>query len=452
MSGDWENAPPQPAQPAPQTKSMDGWETAAPANGPTSSDTVNFMLNLAHRVEQNRAANSKLMANGWGTGLPKFAYDAGANATDLATPVVGPTAAPVIGGVTNAVINGIPSFMTMVKGLPGPTSAEESAQALASQRQSVLDAGKKLGLKVPPTQVNPSFVNTTVESVGGKSATAQQMADANEKVAYQVAQREAGLAPNEPITAETLAAARTRMSAPHREIESLPAQGTLSQPPFQSPGQTLKDIQQARNDAKDLWIKYNRQGNPADKLEARRLSQRADLLDQQLEAQVTASGRPDLAEAYRQSRVALAKNFTIARAMKGSSFDPASLSRLESRGSVPLNGDLDTIMDMYRDFPQVMKAPQSSGSIGVHQLMPWLGSYSGGIGGALLHGAEGSMLGVPIGYAAGVAAPMAARSFMMSAPYQRYMANMPQQDLPSLFRMIANPALSPYTQGMLYQQ
>jgi hypothetical protein len=78
--------------------------------------------------------------------------------------------------------------------------------------------------------------------------------------------------------------------------------------------------------------------------------------------------------------------------MRGSSFEPAALSRMAGSNS-PISGDLDTIMKMYRDFPKAMAAPQVGGSVGVNQLLPWLGGGAGGIAGAMLHGPTGAGLG-----------------------------------------------------------
>lgn len=394
---------------------------------------------------EQQAAFKDAMTRGFGSGVPKFFYDLGGKVTDL-------TGSPAAGFAANVLPQALMSLYTMPKGLPSPTSGEQSANALASQRQKVLEAGKNLGLKVPPSQVNPSLGNRVLESVGGKIATGQQAAATNQDLIYQVAQREAGIAPNQPINSESLAAARDAMSQPYRDIANLESSGPLSQPPFKSPAQTLEALKDARNEAKQLWAYYNRQQIPEVLRQAKAASTKADAIEQALEAQATAAGRPDLVDQLRAARVALAKNYTVERAMRGSSFDPSALAKLESRANVPLSGDLETLLQMQKDFPKAMAAPQVGGSVGVNQLMPWLGGSAGGLAGATLGGPHGAALGAPAGVILGQTIPPAARAIMLSPLYQSLFANVPQ-DLgnPSLLRLLASPALA-QSLGALHQR
>ncbi len=400
--------------------------------------------------------------NGWGTGVAPFAEKTGAAVNDFLAKYLPAPLAAGAGAATNAAIQVGPSLLTSVRGIPALTDAEVSHNALVGQKDSVLQAGKDLGLKVPPSQVNPSFTNRVIESVGGKAATAQQASAANQDIAYSVAQREAGLQPAEAINTDNLKAARDRMAQPYRDIGALPATGPLSQPPFGSPAKTLQDLQDARSEAKQLWNYYNRSAIPSVLREAKSASAKADNLESALEAQATAAGRPELAQALREARMGLAKNFTVERAMRGSSFDPAALSRLESRANVPLSGDLEKLMQMQRDFPKAMAAPQIGGSIGVNQLLPLLGGSAGGAGGAALgamHGVPGmgGALGGAAGLILGQTIPPAARSLMLSGPYQSLMANLkPISDSTNpLLPFLANPALMqtlPQSTGALFQR
>lgn len=394
-------------------------------------------------------AIADMYARPFGSGVPKLFYELGGKVTDAASNVLPPQGAAALGYGTNVLLNAIPTFFTMTKGLPAPSAQEQSAQALASQRQAVLDKGRAIGLKVPPAQVNPSFTNRVLESAGGKSATAQQASAVNENVAYQVAQREAGLNPAQPINTENLEAARNAMAQPYRDIAALPGSGPLNQPPFKSAAQTLEDLKDARTEAKQLWAYYNRSQIPQALRDAKAATAKAEAIENALEAQAVAAGRPDLVEKLRQARTALAKNFTVERAMRGSNFEPSALSRLESRANVPLGGDLETIMQMYRDFPKAMNAPQVGGSVGVNQLLPYLGSAGGAAAGAAMGGAHGAGLGGMAGLVLGQTIPPAARSLILSSPYQSLFANVPQTTgNPALLRMLANPAVA----GALYQR
>lgn len=397
-----------------------------------------------------KEAFNKAMNQGWGTGFPKFAYELGGKATDVASQAgLSPETAAKVGFGTNLTTQVLPSLLMSVKGLPGPSKGQEAHNAMMTQKGAVLEKGRSLGLKVPPSQANPSMINRTVESIGGKAATAQRASEVNQDVAYAIAQREAGLSPAEPIARETLKAARTKMAGPYRDIAALEAKGPLSKPPFKSPAKTLEELQEVRREAKNLWAYYNRSLKPSAMKEAKAASAKVDQLEQALEVHAREAGRPDLVEKLRQARMALAKNYTVERAMKGSTFDPAALSRLESRGTTPLSGDLEILMQMYRDFPKAMNAPQVGGSVGVNQLMPWLGGSAGGAAGAMLGGPAGAAIGAPAGVVLGQTLPPLARSLMLSTPYQHLMANPQMAGNPALMQgILANPALT----GLLNRQ
>lgn len=408
-----------------------------PPEAQRSAIEIALGLNRPPLNEAQRAALRGVMVDHpWGSGFPKFTTEMGGNVTDL-------TGSPVAGGVTKFLLDAVPAFFTMTKGLPAPSEDQISANALAGQRQAILEKGRKLGLVVPPSQANPNAGNRLLESVGGKAATAQQAAADNADVAYKIAQREAGLAPSEAITMDSLKAARDKLSQPYRDIAALENTGPLSKPPFGSPAQTLEDLRDARKEATNLWTYYKKSGIPKIQRQAQEASAKADALEQTLEAQAADAGRPDLVQQLREARTAIAKNFTVQRAMRGSTFEPAALARLQSRGNTPLGGDLETLMQMYKDFQKAMVAPQVGGSVGVNQLLPWLGGSAGGIAGAALGGVHGAGLGAPAGVILGQAIPPVTRAAMLSPLYQSLFANVPQGlGNPSLLRILADPAVA----------
>jgi hypothetical protein len=370
-----------------------------------------------------KAIAADAMNRSWGTGVPKAAYDLGGSLTDLVSKIGLP---PWLAAGAGAALNVAPQAAEAFMSTPGKaalSAADLARNALTAQRANILQKGRELGIVVPPTQVNPSLTNLTLESMGGKAPTAQAAAARNEDVAYKVAQREAGLKPTESINLDTLKAARETMSQPYRDIAALESVGPLSQPPFKSPAETLEALKESRNNAKELWAYYNRSAKPDVLSQAKAASAKSDQLEEALAVQAADAGKPELAQALREARVALAKNHTVQRAMRGSSFDPSALSRLESRGSTPLSGDLETIMQMYRDFPKAMAAPQVGGSIGVHQLMPTIGASGGAVTGAILGGAHGASLGATAGVVGAQAIPPLMRALILSGPYQSLMAN-----------------------------
>jgi hypothetical protein len=386
---------------------------------------------IAHR---DAVYQDTVKKRGWGSGAPAVIDEAGGQVTDR----FGPEA----GYATNVLLNAIPSFLTMTRGLPGPSPTIQAHNARIGEQGKILEEGRKLGLVAPPTQAHPGTINRTLESIGGKAATQQSSSIKNQDAVYAIAQREAGLGPNTPLNNESLEASRNLLAQPYRDIKALEPTGPLSKPPFKSPTKTIEEIQSLRSQAKDKWLHYNTQHDPLIKNEALKLSGKADELETTLDAYARQANRPDLVEKLREARTALAKNYTVQRAMTGSSFDPAKLSQLESRGKAPLTGDLRTVMDMYREFPKAMNAPQAGGSPGVNQLLPWLTMPAGGSIGTYLGGPSGGVAGTMAGLAAGQAIPPAIRSLILSDMYQALMATPKPVSNPALLQgILGNPAI-----------
>ena len=385
--------------------------------------------------EQENAL-AAVRAKPWGSGFNDLTYEAGGRVTDY-------TGSPLAGYLTNVALNAIPSFLTMTKGLPAPSAEQAAHNALSTQRGAVLSKGRELGYGVPPAQANPGIVNRTFESVGGKAATQQHFSNLNQNVSYAVAQREAGLLPNESITKETLKAARYKLAAPYREIAALKPTGPLSKPPFKPASEIIDEIATLRLEAGEKWNHFAKDGNPVLKKEALALSAKADQMEDVIEAYARQAGRPDLADRFREARVALAKNHTVERAMRGSSFDPSQLSRLESRNRTPLSGDLETVMQMYRDFPKAMNPPQVGGSEGVNQLLPWIGGAGGGYAGGIFGGPQGAAMGSIAGIMGSQTLPPIARGLISHPAYQALMANYRPATNPTVLQGIAgNPAFT----------
>ncbi len=372
----------------------------------------------------------------WGTGYGPATTELGGKVTDV-------TGSPELGYGSKVLMDLIPSLLTMTRGLPGPSPTIQAHNARIGEQGKILEKGKDLGLAVPPTMANPGAVNRTLESVGGKAATSQASALRNQGPVYAIAQREAGISPGTAITDDALEAARKQLAQPYREIQALEPKGALAHPPFKSPTKTLEEIQSLRAQAKDTWLHYNTIHDPLIKNKALELSGKADELETTLDAYARQANRPDLVEKLQEARQALAKNYTVQRAMTGSSFDPSKLSQLESRGKAPLTGDLETVMQMYREFPGAMKPPQAGGSPGVNQLLPWITAPAGGYLGSMVGGTSGGAAGATMGLAAGQAIPPAVRSLILSDLYQSLMANPKAVTNPAVLQGVAgNPLLA----------
>jgi hypothetical protein len=384
---------------------------------------------------RDAAYQDMVKKRGWGSGAPAMIDEAGGRVTDKYGPEAGYAA--------NVAMNAVPSLLTMTKGLPGPSPMIQAHNARIGEQGKILEEARKLGMVAPPTQASPGIINRTLEGIGGKAATQQDASVKNADAVYAIAQRESGLGLNTPLNEANLKAQVGIQAQPYRDITALEPTGALKHPPFKSPTKTLEEIQSLRSQSKEKWLHYNRQQDPVIKNEALQLSGKADELETTLEAFARQANRPDLVDKVRDARVAMAKNYTVQRSMTGSSFDPAKLSQLESRGKAPLTGDLKTVMDMFREFPKAMNAPQKGGSPGVNQLLPWLTMPAGGTIGTMLGGPSGGVAGTMAGLAAGQAIPPAVRSMILSDWYQALMANPKAVTNPLMIQGLAgNPEIT----------
>ena len=307
-------------------------------------------------------------------------------------------------------------------------STAAPANARAAELSRVLREGQNAGLRVPPSQANPSATNRILESIGGKAATKQAAALRNQDVAYSLAQKTAGLMPDQAITETSLSAAREAAAAPYREVAQTSPQAAHA----------LELWRNANHEAKLNWTEHARQGTVAAYKKATEADQLAELALDEIED----IAGPVAKQALQAARIQIAKIHTVARSMAGASFDPAKLAR--QRGTT---GDLQMLAEFTRNFPKAMERPQLQGSPGVNQLMSWLGVGTGGALGAALGGPGAA--GAVLGSAATQSVPPLARALMLSGPYQRAMTQ-PQMQGPSNSLLLARELMNnPQVQRML---
>lgn len=349
-----------------------------------------------------------------------------------------------VGGAAGAggqvVANKVSSMLT--SRLSGSNKAADLANALSKTKAETLDAGRQAGYVVPPSAVNPSFLNRRLESIGGKAAIGQEASVRNQAVTNALANRAVGLADDVPMSESALAGIRKQAGVPYQEVSAL---SKIAE-------QDLEALKNARFDAKTYFNFYNRSGDPAALNTAKEATKLADMLEQSLQNEATTAGRSDLLPALKEARKTIAKTYDVGRSVNvgdGSVSAPV-IGRLLDKGR-PLTGELETIGKMQQAFPAYMREGASIPTPGV--------SKSEALSAALLATAGGAA-GGPIGMAAG-ALPLLStpvRSLILSRPYQAMMAKVPQESSAKLLRLAealmrnkilqgASPALS--AQGVL---
>lgn len=322
-------------------------------------------------------------------------------------------------------------------------SAQMNAYLAGQPLRDTLSAGIDAGYVVPPSSVNPSFVNNMRESIAGKIATAQTASSRNQEITDALARKALGLSPDAPLSVEAMGAYRKAQTQagyePLRKMGMLPpdpqfnadlaaiaarntGKGTIPAvenqavkdlvKAHQSPtgfdsGDAVDAIRTLREKASDAF----RQGDTA---LARTNREVADAYEQALERGVPANN-PGLLNSYRTARANIAKSFSIEDALKeGTGSVDARKLATALQGGAPLSGDLLTAGRFASAFPKATQPPSLVAGPGVHNMK----AYGSG-GGA----AAGAFLGGPVGAAVGSAIPWIAppllRAQMFSKGAQR---------------------------------
>ena len=287
----------------------------------------------------------------------------------------------------------------------GEWGAERAAEKTATQsqnavRDATLKAGQDAGLAAPKSIIEPSILNSALESVGGKAATLQKFSLNNQKIVDAMARAEAGLPTTQALSEKALRDARKAAAVPYRELTSISPQAKAD----------MDALKTARLESKLNWQEYNRQGTVSAYKEAVRNDQLAQSLEDSLEAQATQIGRADLLPAMREARQKIAKIHDVERAVNVGSgnVEAAVLGRMRDKGA-PLSGGLKTIADFQQAFPSVMREAPKVPSPET--------SHLNALASALL-GGGGMMAAGPVGLTAAavpfVARP-AARSLVLRA-------------------------------------
>lgn len=341
------------------------------------------------------------------------------------------TGSPAAGAAANTALQAVPSVLARGAVRPvnaraarinAETAAERSRNAV---RDETLRRAQAEGLKVAPSAINTSAVNTLLESIGGKAAVGQELQRRNQVPVDRIAREEAGLRPDQPLTEGNLEAVRGAAAQPYREVSALPPVPSTNPMAGQfgiprnavDPMAALQELRQARRDANVNYRHYQRTADPAALTRYEELTARAQALDQSLETAAQASGRVDLIPMLRAARQQIAKTYDVERALNvgGGNVDARAVGGALDRGA-PMTGGLETIgrfaEGIGRPYVRDINAVPTPG---VSAVQP-LASAALGIGGAAAAGPAGLLAaGLPL-------ARGPVRSMVLSDWYQRHMA------------------------------
>jgi hypothetical protein len=352
---------------------------------------------------------------------------------------------------TGSVIGGALPGATALAGRAGAAlrgssgASQQTPEMLATARRS-MDAG----YIIPPSQVNPSFKNRTLESLSGKFETAQLASTKNQEVTNSLVRKSLGLADDAPLTQEAMQQVRKEAGQVYQQLKgtgtvnadkayldalddiaktvksstaSFPKLGKTNMhgQPIDEIGDLVNGLKQGQFDAggavdtiavlRDNADKAYRAGDnalgKANKAGAKALE---DMLDRHLQQ----IGATDLLPAYRNARQLIAKTYTVEKGLRegAGTVDARALARELQKGK-PLTGELRTVAEFGNTFNKAAQPPHLIGSPGVNALKPLGSLLTGGLGAATMGPA-----GVAMG-ALNYALPPVARSLMFSKGAQR---------------------------------
>lgn len=283
------------------------------------------------------------------------------------------------------------------------TTAAVTQQQNAA-RDAVLTQSRQAGYVVPPTDVNPSGVNTALESLSGKAATRQGAQAANAGVTDKLVSADLGLTPNAPLTRQAIAAVRQPAGQVYQKIGASGPFASDAQyfTDLAAAGQGVKNLQgayagigsQANQDVQNLiksvsvathpgpeaveLSKFLRNqastnfrtafatgGDPEKLGLARAQSQVADAVEDMIGRNLQQSGNGALAQQWQDARTLIAKSYQAQSAFKGGHFDATKLAAQMNRGK-PVSGGTGIAANFADQFGSAARLPK--GGVGVSKL------------------------------------------------------------------------------------
>lgn len=349
--------------------------------------------------------------------------------------------------------------MALTKAPLGETAKAAAERAGAKQRGSLVDAAamdaKDAGYVLPPSQVNPSYVNKAVEGMGGKTKTAQDMSIANQDKTNSLARSNFGIDPNVPLTPEVLGWVRksagekyevvrgagtvaagpeyfadlTKIAEPYikaaqdfplaKREDVLQKVNGLRVQAFDA-GSAVDQIRMLRNDAD---IAYNGK----DKVLGGAYRGLANALEDELGRHLERTGAPpEVINDFKGARRTIAQTYAVEKHLYPSgNIDAVGMGR-DLKNGVPFDGDLLRIARFGANFRKVARMPEKIGGVPMSPLdmatsLLARSMMSAGAGAAAYGTGHAALTPLAL---APFARPLI-RSKMASKPYQSLMVKPP---------------------------
>jgi hypothetical protein len=309
-----------------------------------------------------------------------------------------------------------------------------------------IDAARKAGYVIPPTQARPSLQNRLLEGFAGKISTAQNASAKNQAVTARVVAEDLGLPADTKITPAVLKSVRQGAGQSYENVRaagSVTADAQFGQdvagiaskykttvPSFPGLGKTnmhgapvdeianlvgaLKSKQFDASEAVDairlLRENADKAYSAGDKTLGKATKEAAEALESLVGRHLQANGSPQLLAEFQQARQLIAKTYSIEKALNPTTgtIDARNLASQLKRGK-PLSGGVKGAAEFAGRFPKASQPIEGMGSLPQTSPLDW--ALSGGLS---------AMTSNPL-MLAGVAARPAARSMALSGAVQNHL-------------------------------
>lgn len=266
----------------------------------------------------------------------------------------------------------------------GPTQTPEMAAAV--------EAARKAGYVIPPTQANPTLVNRALEGFSGKLTTAQNASAANAATTNKLAAETIGLPGDTVLNPGVLNTVRQEAGKAYQALNSA---GTITPGPAYSaaldkitaqaktaaagfpnaPANPLIakidslrspqfDASAAVAQTRELRHAADAAAASGDKGLASSLRQGSSALEDAIEAHLQQTGQSQLLTDFQAARQQIAKTYSIEKAMNAETgtIDAKKLAAQLQKGK-PLSGGLEDAARFAARFPKAAQTPEMMGSL-----------------------------------------------------------------------------------------
>lgn len=373
------------------------------------------LLRYGHDAARALGLTGRTILNTF-TGPPLMAMDAGVAARNYAEQKMqpNPQQAPqyeLPSKMWNDALNtaGVPQFhgpiekggdivgqMLLGSKLPSPSIANPAPAGFNPQtmKQLALQKAQQEGYVVPPSTVNPSPLNKTLESIGGKVAMEQDASLKNQGVTDALMKRGLGLDETTQMSEGVLPGLRTQAAAPYKALRSvgmMRADGdygkALDAISSQYTGAAKDFPDLARNDILDaveavrkpafeadsamdaiaiLRDKASTAYSQGDKALGKAYREISSAMEGAIERSLARRGKDSaqLLKEFRAARQLIAKSYTAEGALNAStgSFNAGKLATQLAKGK-PLSGEMKKVAEFATAFPKAAKLVLDSGSV-----------------------------------------------------------------------------------------